>query len=107
LKSTVIFVLACLSGFPVWAQSVAPARSVWVDDYTPETLAAAIESGKTTLIYSGGSSMAEANHLQVARYVARRVAEELANALVLPIAPDVAAASGQLPDAGMREGAYE
>jgi hypothetical protein len=32
--------------------------------------------------------MAVANHVEVARYVARRVAEELANALVLPITPD-------------------
>jgi hypothetical protein len=107
LKSAVILVLAWLSAIPVWAQFVVPARSVWVDDFTPETLADAIASGKTTLVYSGGSSMAEANHVQVARYVAGRVAEELANALVLPIAPDDAAASRGLPDGGMPGNAYE
>ena len=60
-----------------------------MDDYTPTSLTAAVASGKTTLIYSGGSSTAVANHVEVARYVARRVAEELANALVLPIRSDV------------------
>ena len=35
--------------------------------------------------------MAVANHVEVARYVAQRVAEELANALVLPITPDTPA----------------
>jgi len=88
VKTLVVLVLLCLFGCPLWAQSDTPARSVWVDDYASESLAAAVESGKTTLIYSGGSSMAVANHVQVARYVARRVAEELANALVLPITPD-------------------
>ena len=49
---------------------------------------AAVAAGKTTLVYSGGSSLAVANHVEVARYVARRVAEELTNALVLPIVLD-------------------
>jgi 4-carboxymuconolactone decarboxylase len=62
-----------------------------MDDYTAETVKAAVASGKTTLIYSGGSSMAVGSHVQVARYVAQRVAEELANALVLPVTPDAAA----------------
>jgi 4-carboxymuconolactone decarboxylase len=89
VKITTLMTIACLPGFTAWAQSVTPARSVWTDDYTAATLTAAVASGKTTLIYSGGSSTAVANHVQVARYVARRVAEELANALVLPIRPDV------------------
>ena len=62
-------------------------------DYSPAELEAAVASGKTTLIYSGGSSMAVANHVEVARYVARRVAEELGNALVLPVAPDAPAST--------------
>lgn len=107
MKTAVILVLACLAGFPVWPQSVTPERSVWIEDYTAATLAAAIASGKTTLVYSGGSSMAEANHVQVARYVARRVAEELANALVLPITPDDVAESRRLPGGGMPANAYE
>jgi hypothetical protein len=60
-------------------------------DYDPATLATTVASGKTALIYSGGSSLAVANHVEVARYVARRVAEELANALVLPIGSDASA----------------
>lgn len=89
MKIATVLAIACLPGLPVWAQSATPSRSVWIDDYTAATLTAAVASGKTTLIYSGGSSTAVANHVQVARYVARRVAEELANALVLPIRSDV------------------
>lgn len=81
--------IACLAGLPAWSQPVTPSRSVWLDDDSPATLMAAVASGKTTLIYSGGSSTAVANHVEVARYVARRVAEELANALVLPIRSEV------------------
>jgi 4-carboxymuconolactone decarboxylase len=68
-------------------------RSVFIADYSPSELDAAIASGRTTLIYSGGSSMAVANHVAVARYVARRVAEELGNALVLPVTTDTPASS--------------
>ena len=80
-------------GLQAEAQPANASRSIWIDDYTPATLTSAVASGKTTLIYSGGSSTAVANHVQVASYVARRVAEELANALVLrfrpePIAPE-------------------
>jgi 4-carboxymuconolactone decarboxylase len=64
-----------------------------VADYSQAELEAAVASGKTTLIYSGGSSMAIANHVEVAHYVARRVAEELGNALVLPVTPDEPASS--------------
>jgi 4-carboxymuconolactone decarboxylase len=87
-RISALIAIVLLPVLAVWAQSVTPSRSVWTDDYTPATLAAAVASGKTTLIYSGGSSNAVANHVQVARYVARRVAEELANALVLPIRSD-------------------
>ncbi len=68
-----------------------PPRSVFIEDYSQAELEAAVASGKTTLIYSGGSSMAVANHVEVARYVARRMAEELGNALVLPVTPDTQA----------------
>jgi hypothetical protein len=88
-----VLAIVGLAGPPVWAQSVTPSRSVWTDDYSAAALTAAVASGKTTLIYSGGSSAAVANHVQVARYVARRVAEELANALVLPIRADGADSS--------------
>jgi len=85
LKVAALIAIACLPELPACAQPVISSRSVWMEDYTPSTLTAAVASGKTTLIYSGGSSTAVANHVEVARYVARRVAEELANALVLPI----------------------
>jgi hypothetical protein len=59
--------------------------SVWVEDYAKNQLANAVAAGKTTLILSAGSSLAVSNHVHVARYVAQRVADELNNALVLPI----------------------
>jgi hypothetical protein len=91
LKLAALVAIACVASFPASGQPVTSSRSVWLADYPPATLAAAVASGKTTLIYSGGSSTAVANHVEVARYVARRVAEELANALVLPIGSDAAA----------------
>jgi creatinine amidohydrolase/Fe(II)-dependent formamide hydrolase-like protein len=62
---------------------------------------AAVASGKTTLIYCGGATHADGpvvtngKHVNVARYVAQHVAEELGNALVLPINP-YAPASAQM-----------
>lgn len=40
------------------------------------------------LIYSGGSCPSVAHHVEVARHVVRRVAEELGHALVLPVLPN-------------------
>ena len=98
MKVAAAVLLSSLLGAAVPAQSqTAPARSVWLADYSPEALKAAVASGKTTLIYSGGSSLAVPNHVEVARYVARRVADELTNALVMPIAPDAPAKSGGAP----------
>jgi hypothetical protein len=91
LKIAALVGIACAASFSAAGQPVTASRSVWLADYTPATLAAAVASGKTTLIYSGGSSAAVANHIEVARYIARRVAEELDNALVLPIESDAAA----------------
>jgi hypothetical protein len=65
MKVAVAVAIALQLGAPAWAQP-----------------------RKTTLIYSGGSSLAVANHVAVARYVAQRVADELTNAVVLPIVPD-------------------
>lgn len=83
-------VLVVVFGAPAWAQS--PPPSVWMDDYSGDRLKAAVAAGKTTLILSAGSSLAVENHVEVARYVARRVAEELTNALVLSITPGPARA---------------
>ncbi len=84
MKIVAAVLIAFVLGAPGWAQS----RSVWIEDYSADGVKAAVATGKTTLVYAGGSSLAVANHVEVARYVARTVAEELTNALVLPIVPD-------------------
>lgn len=79
----------------------AQSRSVWIADYTGQEIMAAVAAGKTTLIYCGGATHADGpivatgKHVNVGRYVAQRVAEELGNALVLPINP-YAPASAQM-----------
>ncbi len=76
-------------------------RSVWIADYTGQEVMAAVAAGKTTLIYCGGATHADGaavatgKHVNVGHYVAQRVAEELGNALVLPINP-YAPASAQM-----------
>jgi len=83
------------------ALSLAQSRSVWIADYTGQEIMAAVAAGKTTLIYCGGATHADGpavatgKHVNVGRYVAQRVAEELGNALVLPINP-YAPASAQM-----------
>ncbi len=79
-----------------WAQLPAPRLgSVWVEDFPGDRLKQAVAAGKVTVILCGGSSLAIENHVQVARYVAQRVAEELTNALVLPMtANEASGASG-------------
>jgi hypothetical protein len=94
LIAAAIFLSWSASGF---AQS----RSVWIEDYTGEEVVAAVGAGKTTLIYCGGAlhadgpAIAVGKHMRVAPRVAQRVAEELGNALVLPINP-YAEASAQM-----------
>jgi 4-carboxymuconolactone decarboxylase len=91
VKTAAVLLFCWLLVVAFGARAVTPPRSVFMEDYSQAELEAAVASGKTTLIYSGGSSMAVANHVEVARYVARRMAEELGNALVLPITPDTQA----------------
>jgi creatinine amidohydrolase len=68
-------------------------RSVWIEDYSGEDIVAVVDSGMTTLIYCVGSTHADGpvvavgKHNHVAQFVVQRVAEELGNALVLPILP--------------------
>jgi 4-carboxymuconolactone decarboxylase len=95
MKIAAVLLFSSLLAVSLGARAVTPPRSVFMADYSQNELEAAVASGRTTLIYSGGSSMAVANHVEVARYVARRVAEELGNALVLPITPDKPAARRQ------------
>lgn len=91
MKTALVSLLFSVLAVPLLAQTPTPPRSVWMADHSQDEIEAAVASGKTTLIYSGGSSMAIANHVQAARYVAQRVAEEMANALVLPVTPDAPA----------------
>jgi hypothetical protein len=79
-----------------WAQLPPAPRlgSVWVEDFPGDRLKQAVAAGKATVILSAGSSLAIENHVQVARYVAQRVAEELTNALVLPITASEASGGG-------------
>jgi len=75
--------------------------SIWIADYTGQEVMAAVAGGKTTLIYCGGATHADGpivstgKHVNVGRYVAQHVAEELGDALVLPINP-YAPASAQM-----------
>ncbi len=88
MKTAVVLLLSWFLAAPLGARAATPPRSVFMADYSHAEIEAATASGKTTLIYAGGSSMAVANHVEVARYVARRVAEELGDALVLPVTAD-------------------
>lgn len=85
MKTALVSLLFSGIAVPLLAQTPAP-RSVWTADHSQVEIEAAVRAGKTTLLYSGGSSSAVANHVEVARYAARRVAEELGDALVLPVA---------------------
>ena len=97
MKTLIATSIVLLLGATGFAQS----RSVWIEDYTGEEVVAAVAGGKTTLIYCGcalhadGPAIAVGKHMRVAPRVAQRVAEELGNALVLPINP-YAEAPGQM-----------
>lgn len=74
---------------PVSAQ---PA-SVMIEDLAWPEIQGAIASGKTTAIYYAGSAEQNGPHMTIgkhnfiAQYAARRIAEELGNALVYPVMP--------------------
>ena len=88
MKIALVLVAVCLD-----ATGLAQSRSVWIEDLTANEIAAAVSAGKTTLIYCGGAvhsdgpAITVGKHIYVAREVARRVAEQLGNALVLPVNP--------------------
>ena len=86
--------MACLSALVVFGTTVAAqTRSVMIEDLTTNEVQAAIAAGKTTAIYfvggahQNGPDVAIGKHNFAASHVARRVAEELGNALVYPINP--------------------
>jgi creatinine amidohydrolase/Fe(II)-dependent formamide hydrolase-like protein len=68
-------------------------NSVMIEDLTWPEIQGAIAAGKTTAIYYAGSAeqngphMAIGKHNFVAQHVARRIAEELGNALAYPVMP--------------------
>ena len=89
MKWRVCFAAFLLAGVTAGAQST----SVMIDDLTTTEVQAAIAAGKTTaLFYVGGShqngeGVAIGKHNYVANHVARRMAEELGDALVIPPSP--------------------
>ena len=92
--------MALLAAGPVSAQPAAlRTASVWTEELPGDRLNRAVAGGKTTVILSAGSSLAVENHVEVARYVAQRVADELMNALVLPIAAGRPRDVGEVRDA--------
>ncbi len=75
------------------SSAAAQPGSVMIEDLTWPEVTSAIVAGKTTAIYYAGSTEQNGPHLAigkhnfVAQYAARRIAEELGNALVYPIMP--------------------
>src|SRR2546423_10102720 len=75
------------------ALALAQPKSVFIADLTWPEVRQAIAGGKTTAIYYAGSTeqngphMALGKHNVIAEYVAGRVAQELGNALVIPVLP--------------------
>jgi creatinine amidohydrolase/Fe(II)-dependent formamide hydrolase-like protein len=86
-------ILSVLIALSLAAPAFAQSRSVWIEDYSGEDIVTAVDAGKTTLIYCVGSTHADGpvvavgKHNRVTQFVMQRVAEELGNALVLPILP--------------------
>ena len=58
MKTAAVLLLCSVLAIPCAGRAVTPPRSVFMADYSQAELEAAVASGKTTLIYSGGSSMA-------------------------------------------------
>ncbi len=103
-------VLAAALSFLVATSGSAQGQSVWLDELTTNEVQAAVAGGKTTAIYYTAGIHANAGwvvlgkHLIVARHVAQRVAEEMGNALVLPVNAYAPAVSGGDPNPPTRVG---
>jgi creatinine amidohydrolase/Fe(II)-dependent formamide hydrolase-like protein len=73
--------------------AAAQSGSVMIEDLTWPEVRSAIAAGKTTAIYFAGSTEQNGPHLAIgkhnfiAQHVARKIAEELGNALVYPVMP--------------------
>jgi len=86
--------IACLLALMFLSTTAAAqTRSVMIEDLTTNEVQAALDAGKTTAIYyaggthQSGPAIALGKHNFIAPLLARRIAEELGNALVLPINP--------------------
>jgi creatinine amidohydrolase/Fe(II)-dependent formamide hydrolase-like protein len=85
------FALSLLALVP--ALALAQPKSVFIADLTWPEVKEAIAGGKTTAIYYAGSTeqngphMALGKHNVIAEYLGGRVAQELGNALVVPVLP--------------------
>ncbi len=92
--ATVLISFVGVAGLAFFGMSgFAQSQSVWLENLTTEEVQAAVSAGKTTAIFwasgvhQSGPAIALGKHMFVVRHVAQRVAEELGNALVLPIDP--------------------
>jgi hypothetical protein len=103
-------VLAAALSLVLFGSGSAQAQSVWLHELTTDEVQAAVAGGKTSVIYYTAGIHANdvwvvnGKHLVIARHVAQRVAEELGNALVLPINPFTPAVSGGEPNPPKRVG---
>ncbi len=86
--------IACLLALLfVGTNAAAQTRSVMIEELTTNEVQAALTAGMTTAIYytggthQSGPAIALGKHNVVAPLLARRIAEELGNALVFPINP--------------------
>jgi creatinine amidohydrolase len=84
-------VLLALSLFK--AHAAAQSTSVMIEDLTTAEIQAALAAGKTTAVcyfggaHQNGEAVAIIKHILVSTHVARRVAEDLGNALAYPPSP--------------------
>jgi creatinine amidohydrolase/Fe(II)-dependent formamide hydrolase-like protein len=85
---------ACLLAFLfVSTAALAQTRSVMIEDLTTNEIQAALDAGMTTAIYyaggahQNGPAVVLGKHNIIAPLLARRIAEQLRNALVYPINP--------------------
>jgi len=102
-----IMLLVALAAACAIARAEAP-RSVFLEDLTWPEVRAATQSGRTTIIVPIGGTEQNGPHMTLgkhnvrARFFARKIAEELGNALVAPVMAYVPEGSANPPTAHMR-----
>ena len=99
-----IFALALLFTLPAFAQS-----SVYLEELTSPEVAAAVHSGKTTILVPIGGTEQNGGHIVLgkhnvrARILAGDIAERLGNALVAPVVAYVPEGAIEPPTGHMRQ----